>query len=87
MTRVRLPSPLDSYTGGLRELDLPGADLASVLAALDARFPGVRFRIIDERDRVRRHISIFVNEDRVTDLARPLAPADEVMIVAALSGG
>jgi molybdopterin converting factor small subunit len=85
--RVRLPSPLDSYTGGLREVDLPGADLASVLAALDARFPGVRFRIVDERGLVRRHINVFVNEDLVTDLGRRLGPRDEVMIVAALSGG
>ena len=85
--RVRLPSPLDSYTGGLREVDLPGADLGAVLAALDARFPGSRFRIVDEQDRVRPHINLFVNADRVADLRRPLAPGDEVMIVAALSGG
>jgi molybdopterin converting factor small subunit len=85
--RVRLPSPLDSYTGGLREVDLPGEDLAAVLAALDARFPGVRFRIVDERGLVRRHINVFVNEDLVTDLGRRLASGDQVMIVAALSGG
>ena len=85
--RVRLPSPLDSYTGGLRETDLPGEDLGAVLDALDARFPGVKFRIVDERGRVRRHINLFVNQDLVTDLGRRISPADEVMIVAALSGG
>ncbi len=85
--RVRLPSPLDSYTGGLRDVDLPGADLGAVLDALDARWPGVKFRIVDERGRLRRHINLFVNTDLVTDLGRPLAPTDEVMIVAALSGG
>ena len=85
--RVRLPSPLDSYTGGLREVDLPGADLAAVLGALDARFPGVRFRIVDEQGRVRRHINLFVNEDRVTDLSLPVSPRDELLVVAALSGG
>ena len=85
--RVRLPSPLDSYTGGRREVDLPGSDLGGVLAALDARFPGARFRIVDEQDRVRTHIQVFVNGDQVRDLRRPLGPGDEVMIVAALSGG
>ena len=68
-------------------MDLPGADLRSVLAALDARFPGVRFRIVDEQDRVRTHIHVFVNAEKVVDLGRALAPGDEVMIVAALSGG
>ena len=87
MTRVRLPSPLDSYTGGLRVVDLPGGTLAEVLAALDARFPGARFRIVDENGSVRTHINVFVNADRERDLARPLAAGDEVMIVAALSGG
>jgi molybdopterin synthase sulfur carrier subunit len=85
--RVRLPSPLDSYTGGLREIDLPGADLDAVLSALDARFPGAKFRIVDERGALRRHINVFVNADLETDLARRLGPSDEVMIVAALSGG
>jgi molybdopterin converting factor small subunit len=68
-------------------VDLPGASLGAVLDALDGRFPGVKFRIVDERGCLRRHINLFVNEDLVTDLARPLVPSDEVMIVAALSGG
>ena len=85
--KVRLPSPLDSYTGGLRTIDLKGESLGAVLDALDGRFPGVKFRIVDERGCLRRHINLFVNEDLVTDLARRLAPSDEVMIVAALSGG
>ncbi len=85
--KVRLPSPLDAYTGGLREVELHGADLAAVLAALEGRFPGARFRIIDENGRVRPHINVFVNEEMVRDLRRCLAPSDEVMIVAALSGG
>lgn len=85
--KVRLPSPLDSYTGGLREVDLPGRTLAEVMDALDGRFPGTRFRIVDERGRIRPHIHVFVNEDLAGDLALPVGPADRVMIVAALSGG
>ena len=85
--KVRLPSPLDSYTGGRRTVDLRGEDLGAVMDALDARFPGVKFRIVDERGRLRRHINLFVNTELVTDLARRLSPSDEIMIVAALSGG
>lgn len=85
--KVRLPGLIDSYTGGLRVVDVEGADLAAVLAALDARFPGVRFRLVDEQSRIRPHINVFVNADSVRDLARRLRPGDEVMIVGALSGG
>lgn len=85
--KVRLPSPLDSYTGGKRTVELPGEDLGAVLDALDASYPGVKFRIVDERGHLRRHINLFVNAELVTDLARRLSPSDEIMIVAALSGG
>ncbi len=85
--KVRLPGLIDSYTGGLRVVDVEGDDLAAVLAALDARFPGVRFRLVDEQSRIRPHINVFVNADSVRDLARRLRPGDEVMIVGALSGG
>ena len=65
-----------------------GATAAAVLSDLDRQFPGIRFRIIDEHQRVRRHIKLFVNRDQADDnLATPLAPGDEIMIVAALSGG
>jgi molybdopterin converting factor small subunit len=43
--------------------------------------------MIDEQDRVRRHIRIFVNGEQVRDLTRPLRATDEVVIVQALSGG
>ncbi|HTF88904.1 MAG TPA: MoaD/ThiS family protein [Planctomycetota bacterium] len=85
--KVRLPSPLYSYTGERAEVDAQGATLAEVLADLERRFPGLRFRIVDEQDRIRPHIKFFVGRELATDLAWPVRPSDEVMIVAALSGG
>jgi molybdopterin converting factor small subunit len=43
--------------------------------------------MIDEQDRIRRHIRIFVNGDQVRDLSQSLNASDEVIIVQALSGG
>ncbi len=43
--------------------------------------------MIDEQDRIRRHIRIFINGEQVSDLSEPLAATDEVVIVQALSGG
>jgi hypothetical protein len=43
--------------------------------------------MVDEQDRIRRHMRVFVNGDQVFDLARPLDAADEVVIVQALTGG
>jgi molybdopterin converting factor small subunit len=85
--RVLLPSPLVSYTGNRREVEAEGASLAEVLADLDRRHPGIRFRIIDEQDAIRPHIKIFVNRAQASGIAARLAPGDEVLVVAALSGG
>lgn len=84
--KVLIPSALRSYTEH-SEAQASGATLAAVLADLDRRYPGIRFRMIDEQDRIRRHIRIFVNGGQVHDLAQPLTTTDEVVIVQALSGG
>jgi len=85
--KVVLPSPLASYTANRREVEAEGASLAELLADLDRRYPGLRFRVIDEQDAIRPHIRIFVNKTLAPSLDRPLAPGDEVLVVAALSGG
>jgi molybdopterin converting factor small subunit len=84
---VILPTPLAEYTGRQREVEAAGASLDAVLADLDRRFPGIRFRIIDEQGRIRQHIKIFVNRAQAASLGVPLAPSDEILVVAALSGG
>ncbi len=85
--KVLLPSPLADYTGRRREVQARGATLAEALADLDRRHPGLRFRIVDEQDAIRPHIKIFVNREQAFDLSRPVADADEVLVIAALSGG
>jgi molybdopterin synthase sulfur carrier subunit len=84
--KVLIPAPLHSYTGE-REVDADGATLAAVLADLDRRYPGLRFRMIDEQDRMRAHIRFFVNGEQTFDMTRVLSPTDSVQIVQALSGG
>ncbi len=85
--RVLIPPPLRSYTGGRAWVEAEGATLGAVLGALDARFPGLRFRIVDEQDRIRPHIRFVVREEFAQTLAQPLEAGDEVQIICALSGG
>jgi molybdopterin converting factor small subunit len=85
--RVLLPTPLAEYTNHAREVEARGDTLAELLRDLDRRYPGIRFRVIDEQDAIRPHIKLFVNRSQVRDLSGSLAAGDEVLIVAALSGG
>jgi molybdopterin converting factor small subunit len=84
--RVLIASPLRDYTGAAW-VEAHGATLGEVLADLDRRYPGIRFRMVDEQDRLRRHMRFFVKGEPIVDLAAPLAPEDELLIVQALSGG
>ena len=85
--RVAIPSPLRSYTGSREQVSGAGATVGELLASLDRQFPGIRFRIVDEQDRIRVHIRIFVNRELARDLGRTLGAGDEVQILCALSGG
>ena len=84
--KVLIASPLRSYTGA-DEVEVVGATLGELLADMDRRYPGIRFRMIDEQDRVRKHIRFFLNGEPVFELASAVRPTDEVCIVQALSGG
>jgi molybdopterin converting factor small subunit len=84
--KVLIPSPLRPYTQA-SEVDAQGATVGEVLADLDRRYPGLRFRMIDEQDRVRPHMRVFVNGEQTFDLAHPLRAGDGIQIVQALSGG
>jgi len=85
--KINIPTPLRSYTRHASVVDAEGASVGQVLADLERRNPGFRFRIIDEQDGIREHIKIFVNEDQVPNLDMPLRPGDTMHIICALSGG
>lgn len=89
--QVRIPGLLRSYTQGAETVALESkADdrtLADALAELDARYPGFKFRIVDEQGSIRPHIKIFLDGELARDLRTPTRFAAELMIVGALSGG
>ena len=84
---VHLSSHLRSYTRGKSDVEAEGSTLAELMADMDHRFPGLRFRVIDEQDHIRPHMNFFVGGTLVRDLASPIAPGNEVLIMGALSGG
>lgn len=84
---VNVASPLRSYTQGAARVTATGNTLQEVLADLERRFPGMRFRMIDEQGRIRQHIRLFVNTAAAVDLSVPVSPSDTVHLICALSGG
>jgi molybdopterin converting factor small subunit len=87
MTEVHIASPLRDYTQGASPVRAEGATLTQLLADLDRRYPGIRFRLIDEQQRIRPPIRIFVATREARDLAQPIAAREPVHLLCALSGG
>lgn len=82
-----IPGPLRSYTGNRSEVEAEGSTIDEVLSDLDRRYPGIRFRMIDEQGGIRTHIRFFINYDLSQQLNAPLNPSDTLHIICAISGG
>jgi sulfur-carrier protein len=85
--KVRIPTPLRSYTGGATNVFAEGTTLREVLDDLNRQFPGMTFRMVDEQGRLRQHMVIWLNGERCRDLSTSLEGVAEVVIMQALSGG
>jgi molybdopterin converting factor small subunit len=85
--RIGIPSVLEAYTGGARSVEATGNTIAALLDDLDRRYPGIRFRMVNERGALRPHMRIFVNREMIQALDQAVAASDEVLILQALSGG
>ncbi|GAA4813010.1 MoaD/ThiS family protein [Nocardioides caeni] len=87
---VRIPTILRTYTGGDSEVTAEGANVAEILDDLDARFSGIKGRIVDEDGKLRRFVNVYVNNDDVRfeqDLATPTPAGAEVSVIPAVAGG
>lgn len=84
---VILPRPLLAlFPAAAAEVKLSAATVDDMIAALDARWPGMRDRLRDETPRVRPHLSIFCNGERAT-LDTPLPDGATIYVLTAMSGG
>jgi molybdopterin converting factor small subunit len=87
MTKVFIPSQLTSYTDGATRVEAAGATVGAVLDDLDRRFPGLKFRVVDEQARVRKHMRLFIGQAETRDVTSAIGAGEELLIFGALSGG
>ena len=87
MIQVMVPSQLHAYTGGASRVEANGASVEAVFDDLDRRYPGLKFRVIDEQARIRPHMRVFIGRQAARDITTPLSDGDELLIFGALSGG
>jgi len=87
---VRVPTILRQYTGGVAEVAATGETLGSVLASLEATYPGIGPRVLDDAGKLRRFVNVYVGEDDVrflSGLDTPTPEGTSVSIIPAVAGG
>jgi molybdopterin converting factor small subunit len=87
---VRIPTILRSYTGGAAEVTAEGGTLREVIAGLNAEFPGVGSRILDDTGQIRRFVNVYVGDEDVRlaqGLDTPVPPGTQVSVIPAVAGG
>ena len=86
MATVRVPSALRRFTAGAAAVRVDAATVREALDAACAKHPDLRARLFAPDGNVFPYLLLFRNE-RPATLPDPLAPDDEVEIVAAVEGG
>jgi molybdopterin converting factor small subunit len=89
MITVRIPTPLRTLTAGEEQVAVAGDTLRDVIAAMEAKHPGIKERLLDDKG-VRRFVNIYVGDEDVRfldGLETKLKSGDEVSIVPAIAGG
>jgi sulfur-carrier protein len=90
---VRIPTILRTYTGGEKAVDATGATLAALIDDLEANHPGIKDRLIEDKDGrgdLRRFVNVYVNDEDVRftgGLQTELSDGDQVVVLPAVAGG
>jgi len=87
---VRIPTILRTYTGGAAEVTAEEGTLRDVIKRLDAAYPGLASRILDEGGKLRRFVNVYVGEEDVRlaeGLDTPVPPGTQVSVIPAVAGG
>ena len=88
--KVRIPSPLRTYTNGADSLQVAGANVGEVLNNLKSHAAGIETRLFKGPAQLNRFVNVYVNEEDIRflkNLETPVKEGDEISIVPAIAGG
>jgi molybdopterin synthase sulfur carrier subunit len=88
--KVRIPTPLRKLTNNEEIVEVDSGTIGAAIAELQARFPGIKERLVDDKGEVRRFVNVYVNEEDIRFLQNqdtPLKDGDEISIIPAIAGG
>ena len=89
--KIHVAGHLKDYTGKNRDFEIPDEDnVSTVISYLEGMFPGIKHRILDDQDRTREYVNIFVNGENIRDRENEntrLKAGDQILILPSVAGG
>jgi len=88
--KVRIPSPLRSFTQGADIVEVDGTSVGEVLQGLKSKASGIETRLFKGPDQLNRFVNVFLNQEDIrhlNNLQTPVKSGDEISIVPAIAGG
>ena len=88
--KVRIPTPLQKLTNNQGDIFCDGATIDQILNDLEAKHPGVKERLCDEKGKLRRFVNVYINEEDIRFLngqETPIKDGDDISIIPAIAGG
>lgn len=90
MATVFIPTPLRRLTGGQSKINEDAATVAELIQSLEAQYPGIQEKLLDDDGNLKRFINIFRNDDEIRTLSgleTTVSEDDKISIVPAMAGG
>jgi sulfur-carrier protein len=88
--KVRIPTPLRTFTNGVDIAEIAGANVGEVLRALSAKYAGIDKRLFKQPGELNRFVNVYVNDEDIRfleNLNTAVKDGDDVSIVPAIAGG
>ena len=88
--RVRVPTPLRRFTGGVDEVPASGESVRDIIQDLERRHPGIGERLLDDKGELRRFVNVYLNGDDIrflNQVSSKVKDGDDISIVPAIAGG
>jgi len=88
--KIRIPSPLRTFTGGADVVEVSGATVGEALIALKGKAAGIETRLFKGEGQLNRYVNVYVNDEDIRfqkNLETPVKDGDELSIIPAIAGG
>jgi adenylyltransferase/sulfurtransferase len=89
-TKIHIPTPLRPFTGKQDVVEVDGATVGELLAALTSRHEGLKKHLYNDEGKLRSFVNIYLNDEDIRYLQKegtPVKPGDSVSIIPSVAGG